>query len=261
MNAIKVAKVITSLVTLTATAAVADTTANTVIPRELAHTITRCAPQVAPNTILNLVRAESAFDPNLIGINADPHQTIQSKNATDATDAAQRFISQGKNIDLGLGQINSANLARLKLTVAQAFDPCLNVKAAAQLLTEAYLKARTTAANDQAALDAALSAYNTGTQSGGLVNGYVAQVRSTYTVPSIDGATSEGTSAAAQLAAVQVTAERPVPAPAWDVYGQAQQGSSVVEPAKTSSATPAATAVMVFGAAPQASAAGQDGGQ
>jgi type IV secretion system protein VirB1 len=73
-------------------------------------------------------------------------------------------------------QINSRHLTQLHLTVAQAFEPCANLKAGAQILQEAYQLAASVLGPGQRALQAALSTYNTGDPSRGLANGYVSQV-------------------------------------------------------------------------------------
>jgi type IV secretion system protein VirB1 len=73
-------------------------------------------------------------------------------------------------------QINSRHLTQLHLTVAQAFEPCTNLKAGAKILQEAYQQAAGVFGPGQRALQAALSTYNTGDPSRGLANGYVSQV-------------------------------------------------------------------------------------
>ncbi len=84
---------------------------------------------------------------------------------------ARDLIAQGRSIDLGLGQINSANLQWLGLSIEAAFEPCANLKAAAQVLLSGYRPQE-----GRRAFDAALSRYNTGHPRRGLANGYVARV-------------------------------------------------------------------------------------
>lgn len=231
-------------------AAVTANSAAPLDPAALAQLVKRCAPQVNPSTMLALIGHESGGDPYAIGVNGPQRHNLRSKNATIASSQAAALIRTGQNIDMGLGQINAANLARLKLTSTTVFEPCRNIGAAAQLLTQAYVRARPTAASDQAALDAALSTYNTGSPQAGMINGYVAQVRNQYTVPALVPKNPQ---------AAAVTARR-VRAPAWDVYGAARQTpaseAQPVAPAKagTVAAMPAAAAtnekpgepVMVF---------------
>jgi type IV secretion system protein VirB1 len=138
---------------------------------------TACAPTVAPTTLLAVARVESGLDPLAIGVNgpAMPHGHAQTID--DAVRQAENLIAAGRDIDLGLAQINIRNLPRLGLTVADAFDPCRNLQASARILSEGYRRALPTAGAGQAALWTALSFYNTGHPDRGLRNGYVARVR------------------------------------------------------------------------------------
>jgi hypothetical protein len=83
---------------------------------------------------------------------------------------------QHRSVDLGLMQINAANLQKLGLTVADAFDPCQSLAAAGRLLQGGYLTAGGGYVPSQTALRKALSLYNTGTLTRGFVNGYVKRV-------------------------------------------------------------------------------------
>jgi hypothetical protein len=69
-------------------------------------------------------------------------------------------------------QINSANLARLGLTLESAFDPCKSVAAGAAVLAGGYAGGATHE-GQQSALRVAISKYNTGDAQRGLANGYV----------------------------------------------------------------------------------------
>jgi len=79
---------------------------------------------------------ESAGDPLLIGVNADlvhglPAAVVHSATTQEAASKARNLIARGRSIDLGLMQINSANLVRHGLTVETAFDRCRNMRAGA----------------------------------------------------------------------------------------------------------------------------------
>lgn len=195
-------------------------------PPEVVALVSRCAPQVHPTTMLSLVKVESAFQPFLIGVNTSPRRSISAASAAAAAFTARELIAKGSNIDMGYAQVNSANLARLKLTVEQVFDPCTNIRTGARILTENYVRLRPTVDTDQAALDAALSAYNTGKPVDGLANGYVSAVRQNYTVPSIADTGSKDAKATsldtnAPIATAAVTVARVI-FPAWDAYGSAR---------------------------------------
>jgi type IV secretion system protein VirB1 len=124
-----------------------------------------------------IVKTESAFKPFSIGINrSSVRLTRQPENKEEAVATASWLIDHGYNIDLGISQINSSNLKRLKMNIGDAFDPCANVAGGAVILTENYKAALSKKKEPQAALLAALSAYNTGNYTGGFHNGYVQKV-------------------------------------------------------------------------------------
>lgn len=211
-----------------------------VMPDSIVELVNRCAPSVHPNTMLKLLKHESGFQPFIIGVNATPRQVFNLKNADEAAAKARELIAAGKNIDMGLGQINSANLARLKLTPEQVFDPCTNVQASAQILAQAYRQTSEAQGGQRAALDQALSIYNTGNTARGIANGYVGKVRSAqYVVPALD----------AEAAAPQAPQLREEgPPPSWDVFAQARYRGPREAP-QAQEATPAAdpaAPVMLF---------------
>lgn len=143
----------------------------------MAHIIalaSQCAPTVAPETLYAVIATESQGNPFAIGINGGKRLERQPRNRGEAVATARMLLSQGANIDLGLGQINSANLSWLQLSVEDAFEPCANIRAAAKVLSSNYKAAL--AAGHDTPLGAALSAYNTGSMTKGYRNGYVAKV-------------------------------------------------------------------------------------
>lgn len=135
-----------------------------------------CAPGVSHQTMAAIVKTESGFRPLAIGINGGEKLTRQPNNKAEAVVTANWLISNGYNIDLGLGQINSNNLSRYGLSVDDAFDPCANLSVAASILTASYKLALSKGHAEQPALYAAISAYNTGSLSRGFGNGYVQRV-------------------------------------------------------------------------------------
>ncbi|WP_066644548.1 lytic transglycosylase domain-containing protein, partial [Sphingomonas sp. CCH16-B10] len=150
----------------------------------LAH---QCAPSVAAETLVSVVHTESHFNPYAIGINAKGVAAPDPASRASAAAAARRLIARGYNIDLGLGQINSANLKWLGLSVEDAFDPCRNLAAAARVLSGNYLSVVRSSPTTEAAIATAVSMYNTGSRSRGFGNGYVGRVyaSSTVVVPAI----------------------------------------------------------------------------
>ena len=136
----------------------------------------QCAPTVAVETIAAVVSHESRTNPFAIGINGGARISRQPASHHEAVDTAKKLLGMRLSIDLGLAQINSANLARLGLTVEQVFDPCTNLRAAETVLRGCYDPAARRYGYGQVALQAALSCYNTGNYSKGLANGYVSRV-------------------------------------------------------------------------------------
>ena len=131
-----------------------------------------CAPAVAPATLARVIQVESGGRPLAINVNKGPRVGAPANPAVAAA-TARYWIARGHSVDLGLMQVNSRNLARLGFTIEQMFDPCTNVRAGAQILTENYVAAAKARGHGQHALRDALSAYNTGSFRRGYANGYV----------------------------------------------------------------------------------------
>lgn len=137
----------------------------------------RCAPSVHPHTLAAVVRTESRANPLAIGINTKGVRLPrQPATRAEAVATAKWLMARGYNFDAGLAQINSANFDWLGLGVEDLFDPCLNLRASATVLTDCYQRAAKGQGAGQAALRAALSCYNTGNFQRGMTNGYVARV-------------------------------------------------------------------------------------
>ena len=142
---------------------------------DLMTLVMACAPFVSANTMLAVIHQESQGHPWAINVNGS--QRYRKANSyEEAVAESKRLIATGANIDMGLMQINSKTMESLGLTVERVFDPCTNVYAGGTVLTRNYLQATKTQPSAQAALLAALSAYNTGNYSQGFKNGYVSGV-------------------------------------------------------------------------------------
>ena len=146
-----------------------------------------CAPHVHQQTMAAIVKTESGFKPFSIGINKSQVKLVrQPANKQEAVTTAKWLISNGYNIDMGMAQINSANMKRLGVSVEDLFDPCKNVSAGAKILLNNYVDAFKKIGEPQNALRAALSSYNTGNATAGIKNGYVAKVTAaSVTVPAL----------------------------------------------------------------------------
>jgi type IV secretion system protein VirB1 len=176
----------------------------------------QCAPTVAPETLLSVVEVESRFEPLAIGVNGAPRVTVAPASLDEAVARAGALIAAGRNIDLGLAQINSKNLSWLGLSLREVFEPCANLRAAARVLQEGYGRSDPERVGEQAALRTTLSYYNTGHPSRGVGNGYVGKVEAAagHIVPAVS---SDSTTAST---AFMPTPEHP--SPAWDVFGDVQ---------------------------------------
>lgn len=183
-----------------------------------------CAPHVAVETLAAVARTESALDPLTLHDNA----TGRSYHPATPADAIALGIELATvarhSVDLGLMQINSANLSRLGLTLADAFDPCRNLAAADRLLVAGYA-APPSGEDPQPAVRQALSRYNTGDPARGLANGYVTRVQASaeLVVPALRLRGEPAPDQPGPLGGAPVTAQSlPPPPPSWDVYGQAR---------------------------------------
>ncbi len=138
--------------------------------------ILQCAPNVAPTTMMAIVKVESGG--NLLAMNVNGKQRLarQPASVMEAVAWSWWLINKGYSVDLGLTQVNSRHLQRLGLPPDAMFDPCYNIAAGAQILTENYAEASKKYGSGQVALRAAISAYNTGNHKAGFTNGYVKKV-------------------------------------------------------------------------------------
>lgn len=154
----------------------------------LEQLIIQCAPTVSPDTMAAIVQVESRGNPLALNVNGSRGLTRSPSSRTEAKAWAQWLVDHGYNIDVGLAQVNVRHLQRMGISLGDAFDPCINLRMGAKILTENYQNARNAYGGGQQALLAAISAYNTGNHKGGFQNGYVAKVesanRSTKILPS-----------------------------------------------------------------------------
>jgi type IV secretion system protein VirB1 len=181
-----------------------------------------------------IIQTESSGEPFALNVNGG-RQPARQNNAADAAATAQRYVAAGYSVDLGLGQINSRNMRWLGLTWDTVFDPCTNVAALARVLTTNY-NAVSAGRDPQTALRVALSMYNTGSQTRGFRNGYVAKVLRSAGVAQNAASSAPLILAAAAplpndqralLMAENVSPEpppvqaRPAPPPSWNVFERA----------------------------------------
>jgi type IV secretion system protein VirB1 len=151
----------------------------------IAAALLACAANVAPVTLAAVIRVESTGNPLALHVNGlvgpQPHPTT----VADAVKLAEGAIRLGYSVDLGLMQVNSRNLAALGYSIRQVLDPCTNIRGGASILTADYAEATRSRGEGQAALEAALSAYNTGDFDRGFSNGYVGKYFGRGEVPAL----------------------------------------------------------------------------
>ncbi|WP_271023373.1 lytic transglycosylase domain-containing protein [Rhizobium sp. RCAM05973] len=201
-----------------------------------------CAPAVAVETLAAVVSLESNFQPFNIRINSDLPLDRQPKSKAEAIETAARLVAEHQDIQLGLGGVGIEELNKLNLTISDAFDPCLNLKATATLLDGYYrLAMRAGAASEQAKHVMLQSYYGRSDPSVGQMVRYDEQVQreaerlsgglATLTIgrgaeqptPLKDQATSPSSDGKAGLPQEWTTQ-----APSWDVFNVARRSSALV---------------------------------
>ena len=162
-----------------------------ILPASFQTLAQSCAANVPVSTLEAIARTESALYPYALSINR-PHQLARRQGWNSATITLERqptsleeaiawtnwLLARGITVSIGLLQVNSEHAAVLHVTPEQLFDPCTNLRSGAALLSATYAATARIHGEGFAALDSALSYYNTGSPTAGLTNGYVQQVKS-----------------------------------------------------------------------------------
>ena len=201
----------------------------------------QCAPNVAPQTVAAIVQTESHGRPFALNVNGGTQPPAQF-DAASAAATAQRYITAGYSVDLGLGQINSRNMRWLGLTWDTVFDPCTNLGALGRVITQNY-NAAIPGRDPQTALRVALSLYNTGSSSRGFRNGYVAKVVGNAGFADPEAAQSPMLPAAPLDARAQLISENltlpmmptaaPSAPPAWNLFERAAHAQQTANRSET----------------------------
>lgn len=134
----------------------------------------RCGSSVDSFTLAAVAKTESNFRTLVVSDNST-RRAREFDSIDQAVALADNLVARGHSIDLGLMQINSANLSRLGYTSRDALDPCKSISGGALILSRNYASIRNVG-NPQVALRHALSQYNTGNIRAGYRNGYVRRV-------------------------------------------------------------------------------------
>jgi len=88
--------------------------------------------------LAGVVSLESKFLPFAIRMNSGASLAAQPASKAEAIELATSLIADHQDIQIGLGGIDVEKLRKLNLSVSDAFDPCLNLKATATLLDGYY---------------------------------------------------------------------------------------------------------------------------
>ncbi len=146
--------------------------------RQLARS---CAPQVSPDTIEAVARAESALYPYALSINypaqaaralgykaSNLYLARQPKSREEAVHWTRWFLNHGFTVSIGLMQINIEESRHFHIEPATLFDPCVNLSIGARILADDYA----VQSHDFDGLMRSFSLYNSGSTTTGFLNGY-----------------------------------------------------------------------------------------
>lgn len=141
------------------------------------------APHVSQQTMQALMTVESSFNPYAIGYKivrkSDRqvfHLDARPRNREQAIGWAKWLEQNGYVFDAGAAQVNSSNFKRYGMTLEAAFDPCSSVRVGSLILADCFKRALPHYSDQQAALRAALSCYQSGNFATGFRTGYVQKV-------------------------------------------------------------------------------------
>ncbi|RUM10673.1 type IV secretion system protein VirB1 [Rhizobium phaseoli] len=199
-----------------------------------------CAPMVKVETLAGIVSLESRFQPFAVRINSGPPLPAQPASKAEAIEVATSLIADRQDIQIGLGGIGIEQLQKLKLSVADAFDPCLNLKATATLL-DGYLRVAVRAGDDPALAETVMlqSYYGRDDPSLGAMVKYDEQVRreakrlspilASLTVGEPDSRAGPGEQLQDDAApALAKQSSQTTEAASWDVFSSRRQSAVLV---------------------------------
>lgn len=130
-----------------------------------------CGPWVHPDTIAAVVAVESRGRPWAIGT---PHGAYYARTREEAEVVLKRALHTEASVDIGLMQINSQWIAKLRLTPEQLLDPCFNVRVGSAILATNFVAAARPGRTLLETLVAALSTFNSGSETAAVT--YAARV-------------------------------------------------------------------------------------
>lgn len=149
-----------------------------------------CGPLVDPITTTAIVKTESDFAPWVIRDNT-ARTTLNPKDRSEAELVLRQRLAAGHQLAIGLMQVASPWLKKLKLEPTALLDACINITVGTTILADNYHACWQRSHLDDPALVCALSAYWTGNgRTGGVyVNRVFKMAGSRYRVPETPGVT------------------------------------------------------------------------
>lgn len=121
-----------------------------------------CGPLVDPATTLRVIAVESAGHAYAVHDNTNG-KTYEARSSRGAMNVANILVRAGHRIDVGLMQISyDAWLKPTRFPIAQALDPCMNIRLGTTILSANYARALERSGTPRDALYRALSQYNSG---------------------------------------------------------------------------------------------------
>jgi type IV secretion system protein VirB1 len=149
----------------------------------------RCAPTASLVTLSAIVSAESSGNPNALQIDF-PRSLLrrwrlapgtlrlirQPNSAAEALEWIDYLNARRVSVDVGLMQVSTDEATRRHISPVALLDPCTNVRTGWAILSDDYRIEVRTYGPGQAALQHALSRYNTGDANRGIENGYLDHV-------------------------------------------------------------------------------------
>ncbi|EAW8461791.1 TPA: lytic transglycosylase domain-containing protein [Klebsiella pneumoniae subsp. pneumoniae] len=130
----------------------------------------QCSPQVHPDTVFDVAKTESGYNPYAIAeIIPKAERQVQGKSVIthmpaskeEALKIVKAIERKGRRYSVGLMQITSTNFDKFQTTAEKLFSPCHNLKISQQILVDCYQRGKT--------LKNALSCYYSGNFSTGKV--------------------------------------------------------------------------------------------
>lgn len=109
----------------------------------------QCAPNVHPDTSLDVVRVESGLHQYAIAEIIPENERVSEgksfishypESKDEAVKIIRRIEERKRKYSVGLMQINSLNFEKLRVTATELLDPCSNLKAYQYIITDCYLR-------------------------------------------------------------------------------------------------------------------------